>query len=733
MARTRRAPLRTEAEITRDAIAEFQAQMAMITTALQALNVQRAPPPPARNNVERDNDEEEDEDDEADPFVAAVDANPFATLRNNRAIAQENAQVAAADTQWTTGFKTEIPEFHENISAEELLDWIVTVEEILEFKRAPLERCVPLLTMRFRGRAAAWWTQLKTARAHLGKPKILSWDKLKSKLKKTFLPFNYDQMMFQRLHTIRQGTRYVDEYSTEFSCYSIVWICKTQNDNYARPSRSTQPQTPVTDDAGPVKPETAIVPVLDNRPLRLNSLRCFSCGEIGHHQSNFPTRNRRCLLLDTSGNDVEVIYDEEPTYEQQDTEILHADTVTALMLRRVCLAPRVPDDNPQRHNLFHSKCRIDGKVCKFIIDSGSSENVIAEEVVTKLHLPTELHPCPYKLAWLDTNTDLLITRRALISFSVGDVYKDQVQILHDGFKNTYSFRFQNRNFTLQHSAPKLQISKAAPVLILQRKQFEETFRQEGFMLALLNTNSLSLSPSLPSEFSTLLQEFSDVFPTDLPTGLPPLCDIQHRIDLVPDAVLPNRAHYRMSPTEHEELRSQVEELVAKGFLRESLSLCAVPALLILKKDGSWRMCVDSRTINKITVRYRFSVPRLDDLLDQIGTATVFSKLDLKSGYHQVRIRPGDEGKTAFKTREGLFEWLVMPFGLSNAPSTFMRVMNRSSRPFIGKFVVVYFDDILIFSMTMAEHLVHLREVLLSKLSGLGRDLQHCLRPEAFMA
>jgi hypothetical protein len=166
------------------------------------------------------------------------------------------------------------------------------------------------------------------------------------------------------------------------------------------------------------------------------------------------------------------------------------------------------------------------------------------------------------------------------------------------------------------------------------------------------------------------------------------------------------------PRENEQVKNQVHELFDKVLFRECLITCVVPIVLIPKKHGGWRMCIDSRAINKITIRYRFPLPRMDDLMDCLGGAIYFSNIDLKSGYHQIRMRERDEWKTTFKTNEGLYEWLVMLFGLTNAPSTFMRLMNEVLKDFIGKFLIFYLDDILIFSENEGENLRHLKMVLI---------------------
>jgi hypothetical protein len=217
--------------------------------------------------------------------------------------------------------------------------------------------------------------------------------------------------------------------------------------------------------------------------------------------------------------------------------------------------------------------------------------------------------------------------------------------------------------------------------------------------------------SIPSVAAHVLQEYSDVFSEETPAGLPPLRRIEHQINLVPGLALPNCPAYQTNPEETNEIQRKVQALLDKGYVCESLSPCVVPIILVPKKDGSWRMCADCSAINNITIRYGHPIPRLDDMLDELSGSMIFTKIDLRSGYHQIKMKVGDEWKITFKTKFGLYEWLVMSFGLTNAPCTFMRLMNHMLRSFIEKFVVVYFDDILIFSKTIEEHIDNIGQVL----------------------
>jgi hypothetical protein len=216
--------------------------------------------------------------------------------------------------------------------------------------------------------------------------------------------------------------------------------------------------------------------------------------------------------------------------------------------------------------------------------------------------------------------------------------------------------------------------------------------------------------NLAAESISVVEEFMDVFPEELP-GMPPEREVEFYIDLIPGTAPIAKRPYRMAPTELAELKLQIAELQQKGYIHPSSSPWGAAVLFVTKKDGSMRMCIDYRSFNEVTIKNKYPLPRIDDLFDQLQGAKYFSKIDLRSGYHQLRIKEADVQKTTFVTRYGQYEFTVMPFGLTNAPAFFMNLMNKVFMEELDKFVVVFIDDNLIYSKSRKDHEHHLWIVL----------------------
>ena len=249
------------------------------------------------------------------------------------------------------------------------------------------------------------------------------------------------------------------------------------------------------------------------------------------------------------------------------------------------------------------------------------------------------------------------------------------------------------------------IHSTSLISVIQANKMLHKASQAYLVYAIESGNSEMQLAEVP-----VVNEFFDVFPEDLP-GLPPDKEIEFEIELASGTEPISITPYRMEPAELKELKVQMEEFLSKGFVKTSTSPWGAPVLFVKKKNGSLRLCIDYRQLNKVTIRNQYPLPRIDDLFDQLKGAKVFSKIDLRSGYHQLKVRREDVPKTAFRTRYGHYEFLVMPFGLTNTPTAFMDLMNRVFGPYLDKFVIVFIDDILVYLNSKEEHAKHLRIVL----------------------
>jgi hypothetical protein len=367
---------------------------------------------------------------------------------------------------------------------------------------------------------------------------------------------------------------------------------------------------------------------------------------------------------------------------------------------------------------------INNQTIDILIDSGASHSYIDPKMVESLQLPRIKHgkfwlvqlaigarrninemvkSCLIDMNGLNTKADLNILPLGSYDFLIGMEWLEQNHTLLD---------YHNKEFTCLDEEGKLRkvqgILRAVIIREMSSLQLKKCCRKGcQLMAAHLAETPRDKVPNL--EDYVVLEYFEDVF-KDVPR-LPPRRDIDFSINLIPRAAPVSKTPYRMSTPELKELQMQLEELLKKGYIFPSMSPWGSPVLFVRKKYGTLILCIDFRQLNKVTVKNKYPLPRIYDLFDQLKDAKIFSKIDLRSGYHQVRIKEEDVSKTAFRTRYGHYEFTVVPFGLSNAPTIFMCLMNGVFREYLDKFVIVFLDDILIYSKSEEESEHHLRMVL----------------------
>ncbi|KAL8108572.1 hypothetical protein AgCh_024881 [Apium graveolens] len=471
---------------------------------------------------------------------------------------------------------------------------------------------------------------------------------------------------------------------------NVVCFKCNQKGHYSRECRNQPVREPANKDQ-PIRNPTVKVPAI--------GFTCFKYGKPGHIARDCKTPAPVSNALRIMGSTPAV--SETPRARVSDMSV---------------------KDAIQDTDVMAGTLNVNSLCAKVLIDSGATRSFISQDFVSKLNCPFEYlneimtvelvnqervsvnkvcGNCEIEISGIKFCVDL-------IPFKLGEFDV----ILGMDWLSKHDAQIDCRNKRVMVKTPDERIvafkGQKQVKKFLTMIQAKKLLRQgcEHFVAYLIDRSQE------PAKFGDIpvVNEFPDVFPDELP-GLPPDREIEFAIDLAPETEPVSKAPYRMAPVEMKELVKQLQELLEKGVIRPSVSPWGAPVLFVKMKDGSMRLCIDYRELNKLTIKNKYLLPRIDDLFDQLKGAKYFSKIDLRSGYHQLKIKPEDIPKTAFRTRYGHYEFLVMSFGLTNAPAAFMDLMNRIFKEYLDKFVIVFIYDILIYSKTEEDHAEYLRTAL----------------------